>query len=107
MRYPDIDMSRFQSECSHKWCPHCYGSGVNVSTKLVGKLLKERRTESKITLRVLSQESGFSIPVISELENGMRKLTGEKAKALNDSINRIRERREAVLSKGLTGITPS
>lgn len=52
----------------------------------VGKILKNSRKNNGLTLRQLSQQSGVSLTFISDIENGRRKPSPEKAKALAEAL---------------------
>lgn len=52
----------------------------------VGKILREQRTESSMTLRELSKASGRSFAHISEVERGLKEVSSEALEDLCDAL---------------------
>lgn len=53
----------------------------------IGDVLRENRKRNNLTLKQLSTKSGVSLTFISDIENGRRKPSPEKAKLLADALN--------------------
>lgn len=66
-------------------CPTCGGVGVLPH----GSFLRKARTDAGLTLSQVAKESGYSLPYISSLECGTRRLTPRKSRIILDAIGRL------------------
>ncbi len=66
---------------------------VSKTVESLGDYLREQRTESKLSLRQLAEQTGVSNPYLSQIERGLRKPSAEVlqqiAKALRISADQL------------------
>lgn len=53
----------------------------------IGKIIKSERVKQNMTLRDLSEKTGISVSFISDVENGRRNLSTEKAVKISKALN--------------------
>lgn len=64
-------------------CPRCEGAGKVENPKWVGEQAQKRREKANVTLREVSEITGYSISYWSDLEHG-RKAWNDRLKSLYD-----------------------